>query len=95
MGTKKEEKYLPEFWIDKTPVTNAEYARFVADTGQEPPRHWKGKHHRQERLLTIPSSMFPGMMPSPTLSGPGKICLLKKNGKRQPEVRMAGEYPVG
>jgi formylglycine-generating enzyme required for sulfatase activity len=38
-----EERELFEFWIDKTPVTNAEYAGFVAATGHEPPEHWKGK----------------------------------------------------
>jgi formylglycine-generating enzyme required for sulfatase activity len=42
-GQKKKKVTLPDFWIDKTPVTNAEYARFVADTGHKPPRHWKGK----------------------------------------------------
>jgi serine/threonine-protein kinase len=42
-GGKKEKVELPEFWIDKTPVTNAEYACFVADTGYEPPQHWQGK----------------------------------------------------
>jgi formylglycine-generating enzyme required for sulfatase activity len=42
-GDKKKKVELPEFWIDKTPVTNAEYARFVAATGHEPPKHWKGK----------------------------------------------------
>jgi len=42
-GDQKKKLNLPEFWIDKTPVTNAEYARFVADTGHEPPKHWKGK----------------------------------------------------
>jgi formylglycine-generating enzyme required for sulfatase activity len=42
-GGKKEKIKLPEFWIDKTPVTSAEYARFVAATGHEPPQHWKGK----------------------------------------------------
>jgi formylglycine-generating enzyme required for sulfatase activity len=42
-GDKKETRKLPEFWIDKTPVTNAEYARFVAETGHEPPKHWKAK----------------------------------------------------
>ena len=42
-GKKKKEKYLAEFWIDKTAVTNAEYARFVEATGHEPPRHWPGK----------------------------------------------------
>ncbi len=42
-GDKKEKKTLPKFWIDKTPVTNAEYARFVADTKHEPPGHWQGK----------------------------------------------------
>jgi len=31
------------FFVARTPVTNAEYARFVAATGYEPPRHWKGK----------------------------------------------------
>jgi hypothetical protein len=30
-------------FVARTPVTNAEYARFVAATGREPPRHWKGK----------------------------------------------------
>lgn len=42
-GDEKEKRELPEFWIDKTPVTNAEYARFVAATGHKPPEHWKGK----------------------------------------------------
>lgn len=31
---------LPEFFIDVRPVTNADYERFVADTGHPPPRHW-------------------------------------------------------
>ena len=26
-----------------TPVTNAEYAHFVAATGHEPPEHWAGR----------------------------------------------------
>jgi formylglycine-generating enzyme required for sulfatase activity len=42
-GDEKEEIQQLEFWIDRTPVTNAEYARFVAATGHEPPQHWKGK----------------------------------------------------
>lgn len=32
-GEKKQKFYVPEFWIDKTPVTNVEFARFVKDTG--------------------------------------------------------------
>jgi formylglycine-generating enzyme required for sulfatase activity len=42
-GDEKENRTLPEFWIDKTPVTNAEYAHFVGETKQKPPEHWKGK----------------------------------------------------
>jgi sulfatase modifying factor 1 len=49
-GRKKKRLILPEFWIDKTPVTNAEYARFVADTGHMPPKHWKGKTPPDELL---------------------------------------------
>jgi formylglycine-generating enzyme required for sulfatase activity len=40
-GDEEEERQLPEFWIDKTPVTNAEYARFVAATDRVPPDHWE------------------------------------------------------
>jgi hypothetical protein len=31
------------FFAAKTPVTNAQYARFVAETGHVPPDHWRGK----------------------------------------------------
>src|SRR5262249_17998423 len=30
------------FFLDKTEVTNAEYAKFVRDTGYKPPPHWRG-----------------------------------------------------
>jgi serine/threonine-protein kinase len=33
---------LPAFWISKTPVTNAEYERFVHATGHRVPIHWAG-----------------------------------------------------
>lgn len=44
-GEKKELKFLPNFWMAKTPVTNAHYAKFVQDTGCELPDHWEnGKY---------------------------------------------------
>ncbi|MCP4538754.1 MAG: SUMF1/EgtB/PvdO family nonheme iron enzyme [Chloroflexi bacterium] len=42
-GDENVERELPEFWIDKTPITNVEYAHFVEVTDYEPPSHWKGK----------------------------------------------------
>jgi len=30
------------FFAARTPVTNAQYARFVAERGHKPPRHWRG-----------------------------------------------------
>lgn len=43
-GEKNEPVWLPSFYIDVFPVTNNDYARFVAATGHEPPQHWpRGK----------------------------------------------------
>ncbi|QKE39746.2 formylglycine-generating enzyme family protein [Ferrovum myxofaciens] len=42
---------LPAYAIDKYPVTNAQYARFVAATGHRPPLNWKGGKIPQGALL--------------------------------------------
>ncbi len=34
--------YVPAFYIDRFPVTNAGYAEFVKATGRRPPTHWDG-----------------------------------------------------
>lgn len=41
-GDDKQKKKLPEFWIDQTPVTNAEFARFVEATGHRTTAEQKG-----------------------------------------------------
>jgi gamma-glutamyl hercynylcysteine S-oxide synthase len=32
---------LEAFWIDRTPVTNGDYQRFMEETGAEPPMYWE------------------------------------------------------
>jgi gamma-glutamyl hercynylcysteine S-oxide synthase len=32
---------LPSFWIDRTPVTNGAFIRFMEETGAEPPMYWE------------------------------------------------------
>ncbi len=43
-GEEKRLAYLPNYWIAKTPVTNAQYLRFVQTTGYQSPKHWQGKY---------------------------------------------------
>jgi iron(II)-dependent oxidoreductase len=47
---------LPPFWIDTAPVTNAEYAGFIAAGGYADPRWWTeaGWRHRVDAGLTAP-----------------------------------------
>lgn len=40
---------LPEYFIGKYPVTNAEYQAFVRETGHAPPWHWDGEAYPEER----------------------------------------------
>ncbi|WP_157222541.1 SUMF1/EgtB/PvdO family nonheme iron enzyme, partial [Novosphingobium sp. AP12] len=43
---------VPGFWIDRTPVTNAEFARFVTETG-----------HRTAAEIAPDSRNYPGALP--------------------------------
>jgi formylglycine-generating enzyme required for sulfatase activity len=43
-GEEKRLAYLPDYWIAKTPVTNAHYLRFVQTAGRPAPEHWQGKY---------------------------------------------------
>jgi formylglycine-generating enzyme required for sulfatase activity len=42
MGNEEQKVYVDAFQIDKYPVTNAQYKRFVEATGYSPPKHWEG-----------------------------------------------------
>jgi formylglycine-generating enzyme required for sulfatase activity/tRNA A-37 threonylcarbamoyl transferase component Bud32 len=55
-GDKKQKKSLPEFWIDKAPVTNAEFARFAEATGRQTTAEkegsgyaWTGKEWKETK----------------------------------------------
>lgn len=48
--------HVPAFWIDTTPVTNADFVRFIADGGYRDPRWWSpaGWRYRQQSGVTAP-----------------------------------------
>lgn len=52
-GQKGDEVSLGEFWIDLTPVTNKQYAAFVAATGRRNPNHW-GPDGHDEKIADHP-----------------------------------------
>lgn len=43
MGDERRPVFVDAFWIDRYPVTNAQYADFVEATGYKPPKHWESK----------------------------------------------------
>lgn len=47
---------LPGYWLDTTPVSNADYQRFIDDGGYRQPRWWseQGWQHRQQAELEAP-----------------------------------------
>lgn len=52
-GPSNEPVWMAAFYLDVHPVSNAEYALFVAATGHEPPKHWDGQKY-PEGLATHP-----------------------------------------
>jgi len=44
-------KKVPAFAIDRYEVTNVEYAKFVIETGHDPPKHWDGDQPPAEKAL--------------------------------------------
>lgn len=48
-GPGNEPIWLPAFYIDVYPVTNDEYARFIAATGHTPPQDWEDGRPAAER----------------------------------------------
>lgn len=41
---------LPEYWVGRYPVTNAQYKRFVDATGRPAPRRWNGSEPPADKL---------------------------------------------
>lgn len=49
MGDEGRKVYMDAFRIDRYPVTNAQYKRFVEATDHSPPRHWKDGNYPAEK----------------------------------------------
>lgn len=49
-GRNKEQANLGEFWIDATPVTNAQYLEYLITHHRPSPPHWPAKGPKEEHL---------------------------------------------
>jgi hypothetical protein len=70
---------LDPFWIDRIPVTNGDYIRFIEETGGEPPMYWErdgdgwlrtAMGHPSRSIRVCRSSTCPGTRPMPSRAGP-------------------------
>jgi formylglycine-generating enzyme required for sulfatase activity len=50
-GIDKQREFLPGFFIDKYPVTNEEYKKFVDETNHNPPVHWTDGTYPSEKAV--------------------------------------------
>lgn len=53
-GDANESVFIPAFYIDVFPTTNADYARFVTATGHRAPQHWSQAGEPPSHLLNHP-----------------------------------------
>ncbi len=49
-GEQQQTIELPEYWIGRYPLTNAQYKRFVDATGHDAPKHWNGANPPPDKL---------------------------------------------
>jgi formylglycine-generating enzyme required for sulfatase activity len=59
-GHANERVWVPAFYVDVLPVTNAEYGQFVSVTGRRPPMHWQAGRC-PDALLNHPVAMVSWM----------------------------------
>ena len=78
---------LGAFEIDRTPVSNAAYARFVEETGAELPMYWERDGEGGSDAMGAtgrpghPSSTSPGTRPTPSPAGPASGCRPSRSGR--------------
>ena len=70
---------LGAFEIDRTPVSNAAYARFVEETGAEPPMYWERVRDARRRPGRSPRLLARAPTPSP--AGPASACRASRSGR--------------
>lgn len=76
--------HLPDYFIDIYPVTNQEYKVFMDATSAMPPAIGEDLISLTDSRITQ-FTAFHGLKQKCTQSGRRKGCLLKQNGKKQPE----------
>ncbi|KAA3655702.1 MAG: TIR domain-containing protein [Chloroflexi bacterium] len=95
-GRNNEKEFLESFWIDRWPVTNEEYEKFITSKGYSPPDHWRGQPRNVLRkIANHPVVMISWYDAQSYAEWSGKLLPSQKHWEKAARGTDSRQYPWG